>query len=232
MTRQSQAPRSYNSDGRRAQAEINRERILAGARGLFVERGFAATSVADIAQAAGVSTPTVFARFGSKALLLKEAVETALVGDAEPVPLAQRPEMIHVREAATAEEVITRLAALIAAAGPRSVPVAMVMYRAADAHPEIAELVRTLDDQRLRGATALARVILDRIGSQDDARLAGLRDVIWVMNAPQTFDLYVHQRGWSPERYAEWFTRTVNAAMTEPHHAVRPRPGAGTASSY
>ena len=71
----------------------NRERILDHARELFAARGYAGTQVSDIAAAAGVSIPTVFARFGSKVALLKEAVETALVGDAEPIPFAERPEM-------------------------------------------------------------------------------------------------------------------------------------------
>lgn len=213
MIGETQGRRPYNADGRRAQAEANRERILAAAGELFVERGFAGTSIADIARAARVSTPTVFARFGSKVQLLKEAAETALVGDAEPVPLAQRPEMIHVREGRTAEEVVTRFAALIAEVGPRSVPVAMVLYGAADANPEIAEVVRTLDGQRLQGATALAGIVLDRLGSGDEAHLAELRDLIWLLNAPQTFDLCVFRRGWSPERYARWVSRTLRSAL-------------------
>lgn len=204
MAEDAQGRRPYNADGRRAQAEVNRERILAAARRLFVERGFAGTSVADIAEAARVSTPTVFARFGSKAVLLKEAAETALVGDAEPVPLAQRPAMVHVREGRTPQEVITRFAALLAEIGPRSVPVAMVLYRAADANPEIAEMVRVLDGQRLEGAAALARLM----GGGDE-----LRDLIWTVNAPQTYDLLVHQRGWPPDRYARWVATTLLAAV-------------------
>ena len=86
-------PRSYDSSGRRALAEINRTRILDVARDLFVSRGFAATSVTAIATAAGVSGPTVFAAFGSKVNLLKEAAETTIVGDARAIPMAEREEM-------------------------------------------------------------------------------------------------------------------------------------------
>ncbi len=209
MVESTQGSRPYDSRGRRAQAQANRDRILAAAQRLFVERGFAGTSIADIALAAQVSTPTVFAHFGSKALLLKEAAETALVGDAQPVPLAQRPEMVHVREGRTPQEVIARFAALVAQAGPRSVPVAMVMYRAADANPELAEVVRTLDGHRLQGAAALAALILPE---GDEEHLAELRDLIWTVNAPVTFDLLVHQRGWPPQRYARWVTEVLGSA--------------------
>src|SRR5919107_5804313 len=113
-----QARRPYNAEGRRAQARATRERILETAQALFGARGYAAVSVADIAAGAGVSVPTVFAGFRTKANLLKEATETALVGDADPVPLHDRPSMRHVVEGATAREVLHRLAALIAEAGP------------------------------------------------------------------------------------------------------------------
>ena len=97
--------RAYDATGRREQARANRARVLDTARDLFVADGYAATSMTRIARAAGVSTPTVFAAFGSKANLLKEAAESALVGDAEPVPLAERPQMRRVYEAPSAEEV-------------------------------------------------------------------------------------------------------------------------------
>src|SRR5260370_41187310 len=58
---------------------------------LFVERGYASTSLADIATAAGVARPTVFAAFGSKAALLRQLLDQALAGDDAPVAVADRP---------------------------------------------------------------------------------------------------------------------------------------------
>jgi AcrR family transcriptional regulator len=205
--------RPYNAEGRRAQARATRERILETARALFVARGYAPVSVADIAEAAGVSVPTVFAGFRSKANLLKEATETALVGDAEPVPLADRPAMRHVVAAPTAREVLERFAALIAEAGPRVVPLYAVMHAAADAEPDLARLVRTLDAQRLTGATRLAEVVMARLGDGDPDRLAQVRDTIWAFNSPQLYTLLVTQRGWTPRRYGEWVARALVALV-------------------
>jgi len=206
--------RSYDGSGRRAQAQANRERILATALGLFVVHGYAGTSIADIAAAAGVSVPTVFAHFGSKVELFKHCVDSATVGDTKPVPLAERPEMINVREGRTARQVIGRLAALIASAGPRVVPIYMVMYGAADADPEIRSLAHTMDDQRLVGATQLARVIMDRLGTDNDDLAAEIRDLIWMMNSPKTFSLLVTERAWPLDRYEIWIRRTLLAATT------------------
>ena len=59
--------RSYDSPTRRAQAEQTRRQIAHAARTLFVERGWSGTRVRDVAAAAGVSEPTVYAVYGNKA---------------------------------------------------------------------------------------------------------------------------------------------------------------------
>ena len=61
---------------------------------------------------------------------------------------------------------IERFATVIVDLAPRVVPVAMAMYGAADADPEIAALAHKLDSQRLAGARALARLIHDKPGGE------------------------------------------------------------------
>lgn len=211
MTAHEQGRRRYNADGRRAQAAATRRRVLDTARALFVAQGYGRTSIAQIAAAAGVSAPTVFAGFTSKVNLLKEAAETTLVGDAEPVPLHERPQMHHVHGGATAEEVLLRLAALIADRAPHVHPIYAVVHAAADADPEIAALARTLDEQRLTGAALLATTVLDRLGIDDPGRHAEVRDTIWTLNSPLLYGLLVTGRGWSTERYGRWVARALVA---------------------
>jgi AcrR family transcriptional regulator len=213
MSAQRQERRGYDSTGRRAQAQATRAKILDVARRLFIEQGFAGTSMAQVAAAAGVSAPTVFAAFKSKVNLLKVAAETMIVGDAEPVPLAERPEMRHVHAGATAEEVLDRLATLNAATAERAYPIFAVLYAAADAEPEIAELVRLIDTQRLAGATMLARTVVERIGDNTPARLAEVRDTIWAFNSLAMYGLLVVQRGWSVERYRDWLRRALHSVV-------------------
>ena len=201
---QSPQPRSYDSSGRRALAEINRARILDAARDLFIRRGFAATSVTAIATAAGVSGPTVFAAFGSKVNLLKEAAETTIVGDARAIPMAEREEMRRVHAGDTAEEVLDRLAALVVSRSAAIYPIFAVIYGARDGHPEIAELVDLLEEQRLTGATALARTVAARLGTDDGARIAEIRDCLWAGLSTDPYEAFVIKRGWSPDRYQAW----------------------------
>ncbi|HZG88786.1 MAG TPA: helix-turn-helix domain-containing protein [Pseudonocardia sp.] len=215
--------RGYDASGRREQARATRARILGTARELFIADGYAATSMARIARAAGVSTPTVFAAFTAKANLLKEAAETTLVGDADPVPLAERPQMRRVYEAPSAAEVVSRLADFVVEAAPRAYPIFAVVFAAADADPQIAAVARTIDDQRLVGAgylaDALARHLDDGAQRRDE-----LRDVLWAATSLHLYGQLVVQRGWSVRRYGDWVAHLVGASLTTPVSAGASRP--------
>src|SRR5690348_17652255 len=85
--------RGYRSDLRAAHAVETRRRIVASAAELFVAHGYGATTVDAVAEAAGVSRKTVFTAVGSKLDLLTTAVDWAVAGDDDAVPLAERPAM-------------------------------------------------------------------------------------------------------------------------------------------
>ncbi len=65
-----------NQAGRPTAAELERrkERVMQVATELFVERGFAATSLVDIARGAGVATRTLYQHFGDKELIFREVI--------------------------------------------------------------------------------------------------------------------------------------------------------------
>jgi hypothetical protein len=121
--------------------------------------------------------------------------------------------MRHVHAGATAPEVLARLAELHAVTAVRSYPIFAVVYAAADAEPEIADMVRTIDEQRLAGATMLARTVLDRLGVDDPDRLAEVRDSIWALNSLTMYGLLVAERGWSLPRYREWIRLALHAVV-------------------
>src|SRR5918997_3465516 len=81
--------RVYRSPLREEQARRTRAAVLDAAGRCFLERGYAATTMKDVADAAGVSVQTVFGQ-GSKAALLLGCVDRAVVGDDEAVALSAR----------------------------------------------------------------------------------------------------------------------------------------------
>ena len=82
--------RRYHSPLRVEQAEQTRRRILSAARQLFVERGFTATTVAAVAQAAGVSPDTIYVSLGGKRGLLEGVLEMAISGLDDPSAMREQ----------------------------------------------------------------------------------------------------------------------------------------------
>jgi len=86
----SDGQRPYRSPLRDEQARATRRAVVGAARDLFVALGWSRTTSEAVAARAGVSRKTVFSSVGGKAELLKLALDWALVGDDQPVPMAQR----------------------------------------------------------------------------------------------------------------------------------------------
>ncbi len=91
--------RTYRSERREQQAEDTRRDIVAAARRLFAERGYAATSMSDIAGTAGVAVQTIYASCGSKrelALALVDAIdeEADVEGLALQIETSERPDEV------------------------------------------------------------------------------------------------------------------------------------------
>jgi hypothetical protein len=88
--------------------------------------------------------------------------------------------------------------------GSRAAPIYDVVVRAADADPEIAELLVDLERQRLRASAILAEAIESRGGLPAGRTLEEARDTIWVCNAPELYVTLTRKRRWSKRRYVSW----------------------------
>jgi AcrR family transcriptional regulator len=220
MTSTSQpTKRRYDASRRQAHALEGRRRILAAAEALFVDRGFAATTIAAIAEAADVSVPTVYAGFASKAELLRRAIEVALAGDDEPVAVADRPTASWVHEAETAEQLLGRYAVMMGELASRAGQIYGVLVAAADAEPELADLLRTFEAQRLRAATLVAEAVDTRGGLPPGRTVAEARDIIWLCNAPEVYVMLTGKRRWSTRRYVAWARNALVKMVLAPSDA-------------
>jgi AcrR family transcriptional regulator len=211
-----QAGRRYDARSRQLQAQQNRDRVLAVASRLFIAQGYAATSIEQIAAEAGLSVRTVFAGFTSKINLLKHVVDTAVVGDSDQIPLHQRPSMRAVHDAATAEDAYERLADTYAEVAERGYGIYAVVHGAADADPDIAELERHLDTQRLTGVGHLTATFAERLAVTDPAAIAHIRDTLWTLGSPLQYRLLVQERGWTRRQYRDWIARALAAMIPPP----------------
>src|SRR6185437_7914691 len=125
-------PRPYRSERRREQAEQTRERVLGAAVRVFTDRGFEAATVAAIAEQAGVSPETIYARFGTKKALLVELVGRAARGP-DPAPILEQGGPQRVAAASDQREQLRIFAADIVKRLERVGPLVSVLAGAAQA---------------------------------------------------------------------------------------------------
>ncbi|SER81145.1 transcriptional regulator, TetR family [Pedococcus cremeus] len=193
--------RRYRSALREQQAAATRTAVLAAARELFTARGWDATSVADVARAAGVSVDTVYASVGRKPELLLAVVDMVLGSAEEPVPAEQRDYVRAVRAAATAEDKIAVYAAALGRLMPAVAPLVEALRRAGETDPGCCRVWQHLVDRRAANMRLFVADLRAAGGVRTDLRPSELADVVWAMNSPEYF-LLLRSRGWSARRYA------------------------------
>ena len=147
-----QARRPYRSTLREEQARATRRAVVGAARDLFVELGWSRTTIDAVAARAGVSRKTVFTSVGGKAALLKLALDWALVGDDEPVPMSERQVIAEMEQLTDPRALVARWARFVAELEERAAPLAAVLVVAADADPEAAGVHAVSERNRLGGA--------------------------------------------------------------------------------
>jgi AcrR family transcriptional regulator len=195
------------------QAQSTRLAIIeAGAR-LFISQGYGATSMDEIAAAAGVSRATLFTALGSKAAILKAAYDTAVVGDDEPVALPDRPWALVVRNEPDPVRMITGYAAMITHVSGRVAAIYDAMRGAAAADPEIRALWNAIRDERRGGAGTFAGFVRARGALSPHLSLKEAGDIVSLLIDPGLYYRLVYEQEWKPERFERWLGGTMTTQL-------------------
>src|SRR4051812_19627485 len=201
---QGQPSRSYHSPRRLAAARATRARIRNAARNLFVADGYAGTSVRSIADAAGVAGKTVYLQFPTKLDLLKEVVETAIVGDDEAVAAADRDWFRQIVDDPEPRSKLRRLVEATSALHERTGEVFSMARGAAASDPDAARLwgfgkAGHRADMHLL-ATSFAQAGMLPTGRDTSWATAPL----YVLIGPETWPLLRGELQLAPEDYRRW----------------------------
>lgn len=211
-TTNSSKSRTYDASGRRRQAQASRRRIVEAAHRLFIEQGYGTTSLDEIADAAGVSTPTVYAKFGSKAGLLKVVVDVAVAGDDEDLALSERPEFRAIVSDADVGERIRWGAELAAEVHARSAAVLRLVGSVAGSDPAVAELHATLQAQIRETADSYGPTFPE--GSlRPGLSKRRAADLIFTYGHPEMWSTLVDDCGWSREQYVDWLADVLSKTV-------------------
>jgi AcrR family transcriptional regulator len=199
---QARQRKPYHSPRRAEQAIATRRAVLDAARDLFIEHGYAVTTVADIARHARVAVDTVYASVGRKPALLREVLETAISGSDQAVPAEQRDYVARIRAAQGARQKIEMYVEALADIQPRLAPVYLTLRDAAATDPDSAATWREISERRasnMRGFAADLRATGELRSDLSDEDIA---DVVWSMNGPEYWTLLVSERGWSAGQFS------------------------------
>ncbi len=207
------AKRPYDGSRRQQQSRELRVAIVDTARDLFVARGYAATTLVEVAVAAGVSTQLIYAAFGGKRGLLSTVLDWTIVGDDEPVAMQDRPTIQAVRDEPTAAGKCARFARHQRFVAARLAPTLQMLRSAADADRDARAVLDKVEKQRRFGmglfVADLRGVGEMREGLTDDAAA----DAVWAL-APDVFwTALVTRCGWSPDDFEEWMAGQLAAAV-------------------
>jgi len=200
---------------RTEQARSTRRRIIECARRLFLQQGYAATTLDQIAVRAGVAVQTIYFHFGNKRTVLKEVMDVLAVGDDAPVPLLERPWVQQVRDELDARRALgiwLRNGRVIFA---RVAPMLSIVRDAAGADPEMAEQWRTNQHERYLAHRTLAEILAAKKALRPGMTVQNAADVIFTLLSPEVYLLLTAERGWSPAQWQRWLTNTIAQAILE-----------------
>jgi AcrR family transcriptional regulator len=210
--KQKKDARSYRSTLRADQARETRRRVRDAADTLFLERGYVATSMEDIAKAAGVSRQTVFSAFGSKANLLKEAFDVRLAGDDEPVAVADRPEARRILQASDPAELLRAQADFFVVTTLRVLPLWPAMVAGAATDPACAEVLAFFDRGRLEGPGEIVDVLAKRGQLRTGLSRKRGKEAMYLLTNPNVMHDAL-DRGWSVRDLQRWLGDCLVAVL-------------------
>jgi AcrR family transcriptional regulator len=201
--------RSRRGTLREERAAATRRRIEDAARRLFIGKGYAATTIADIAGEAGVAVQTVYAVHASKAGVL-----AALRQRAVEQPEAEASYRSAMAEPDPARRLL-RFATSIRQRWQATGDVVAIHNDAGNADPGVRAGVEDSLRRRRGGLTALA-------GALAPALRPGLEldDAAAILDALTMPEIYLELTGahdWTPDAYEAWLGRALVRELLGEH---------------
>jgi AcrR family transcriptional regulator len=201
--------RTYNSPLRADQAQQTRRRVLESARRLFVENGYAATTVAAVASAAGVSPETVYQSVGGKRGLLEGVME--ITGPHESAA-EDEDWWLMVGDLTDAGQRLDRIVEYSCRILARTQPIHAIIRGAADKEAFARDLSRRLLEERLENQTdRIRRYLADNLTPGLTIEEAGER--YCVLASPDLYHLLTVELGWTAGHHQTWLSQLMRSEL-------------------
>jgi AcrR family transcriptional regulator len=203
--------RRYSSPVRDEQAARTRARILDAASQLFLERGYARSTMKDIADLAGVARDTVHAVYGSKARILTALIDLRLVPDGSVANATQRADAQAVKQEVDQRRQIELFSDFIAGISTQLRPVFEILRTASAVEPEMASVFEEMNRYRMINMQTYAKWIAARGPLRVSTKRAG--EIIWALASPDVGRMLCDELGWTEAQHARWLTDTLTRSL-------------------
>jgi AcrR family transcriptional regulator len=175
--------------------------MVRSAADLFTRVGYAGTTMEGVADGAGMSVQSVYFVFHTKANLLQAAIDAA-------EPDASTP-LVETDPDRALAELVGEACRLLGTTGPLALAAAAAGPRDAAAD----EVLRRYETARSKAASDLVVGLRSKRPLAIGVTTRRVSDVVYGLLSPQLYSLMVHDRGWSPKRYAGWATDAIGRAL-------------------
>jgi AcrR family transcriptional regulator len=213
MAQRVKGKRPYESPRRRAQAAETRRQILEAAQRLFEQQGYAATTMAAIADEAGVALKTVYVAFETKSGVLRALWHLLLRGDEDAAPVGERAWYREILDEPDPGRQLRLSARNSRAVKERAGTMLGVIRSAASVDADIAALWGRIQSEFHDNQCAIVESLQAKRALRRGLDVAGATDILWTLNHPDVWLLLVGERGWTPERWERWFGETICAQL-------------------
>ena len=198
--------RSQRGTGGQARTRLARTAVVRAARTLFLERGYAGTTIEAITELSDVPPATVYRLFSSKPGILKALLDVSIAGDDEGIALEDRPHVRALLADRDPRNQMSGFAGITRGIMSRTEPVHRILVSAAGSDPDAAALLAKQTRQRRQGQARIARSLARAGALRPKLRERDAADIIHALMSPEVYRLLVCDRGWPPERYEQWLT--------------------------
>ncbi|MDD7934991.1 TetR/AcrR family transcriptional regulator [Actinomycetospora straminea] len=202
---------------RREQARRTERAVLAAAHTLLLDEGWTGMTMTAVAARAGVSSQLLYKTYGTKAALAKRLYDVTLMGDDEPEPLRDRPELAAVVAEQDPAQKLALYARLAVTLSVRVGPLYARLRGAATAgDPGLAELVATTERERATGNAGLARDLARRGALRPGLTRQRAVDIVFTLLSIEVIDRLITERGWSPAEVETLLAQQLCCALLAP----------------
>ncbi len=198
------SPRPYQGAARQARTRRTTAAVVEAALSLFVERGYAATTIESISDLSDTPQATVYRLFSSKLGILKAVIDVSVGGDDQAVAMADRPEVRALLSDEDPKKQLAGFASLLRDVMARVGPVHRILADAARSDEDAASLLAEIARQRHEGQRRIARSLARSGALRPGLRESDAADIVHALASPEVYGLLVFDRGWSGQRYDKW----------------------------